>query len=93
MTQTYQKLHVAGLYLVWRSTVHHKYLRMIIAVYLTYESPYPNDIFVHQSTPYVPTARLMPNIINTPMITMSPFSGYTNEDGEKFTSDFTAAIK
>ena len=60
----------------------------------TYDCPSPNDIFVHQSTPYVPPARSMPPIIHTPMIliTLSKFSGYANEDGEKFISDFTAAM-
>ena len=60
----------------------------------TYDCPSPNDIFVHQSTPYVPPARPMPPIIHTPMIpiTLSKFSGYANEDGEKFISDFTAAM-
>ena len=52
----------------------------------TYDCPSPNDIFVHQSTPYVPPAPPMPSILHTNMIpiTLSKFSGYANEDGEKF---------
>ena len=74
---------------------------------ISHEYP-PDATFMIQSTPYVPPVNTyvppvsacvppvttVPPVIQTPMIpiTLPKFTGYAHDDGEKFISDFTAAM-
>ena len=60
-------------------------------LHLTYDCP-PHPL-VHQSTPYVEPPRA-PVLHSAPIIpiTLTKFSGFAHEDGEKFLSDFKAIM-